>query len=105
MAYESGLQHALNGFAAACNIAGMTTSSSKTEILYLSRNPAHFFLQVAGVSLRSITEVYVTWGSHSRVVEDKDEELDVRSGKASAIMRALHHSLVLKREISRKAKL
>ena len=35
----------------------------------------------------------------------QDKELDVRSGKASAIMRALHHSVVLKRELSRKAKL
>ena len=32
-------------------------------------------------------------------------ELDVRSGKASAVMRALHHSIVLKLELSRKAKL
>ena len=31
----------------------------------------------------------------------QDEELDVRSGKASAIMRALHHSIALKRELLR----
>ena len=30
---------------------------------------------------------------------------DVRSGKASAVMGALHHSVVLKRELSRKTKL
>ena len=36
---ESGLQHALNGFAAACDIAGMKISTSKTELLHLSRNP------------------------------------------------------------------
>ena len=30
---------------------------------------------------------------------------NVRSGKASAVMQALHHSVVLKRELSRKAKL
>ena len=33
------------------------------------------------------------------------EELDVRSGKASAAMRALHHSVVLKGELWSKAKL
>ena len=35
----------------------------------------------------------------------QEEELDIRSGKASAVMRALHHSVVLKQELSRKAKL
>ena len=35
----------------------------------------------------------------------QDEALNVPSGKASAVMRALHHSVVLKRELSRKAKL
>ena len=34
----------------------------------------------------------------------QDEELDVRSGKASAVMQALHYSVALKRELSRKAK-
>ena len=31
--FESGLQHALNGFAAACDIAGMKINTSKTYIL------------------------------------------------------------------------
>ena len=35
----------------------------------------------------------------------KDEELEVRSRKARAVMRALHHLFALKRELSRKAKL
>ena len=34
----------------------------------------------------------------------QDEELDVQSRKASAVMRALHHTVVLKRQLSRKAK-
>ena len=37
--------------------------------------------------------------------EKQDEKLDVGSGKASVVMRSLHHSVVLKWEISRKAKL
>ena len=35
--FESGLQHALNGFAAAGEIAGMKISTSTTEFLHLSR--------------------------------------------------------------------
>ena len=35
----------------------------------------------------------------------QDQELDVRLGKASVVMRALHHSVVLKHELSRKTKL
>ena len=35
----------------------------------------------------------------------KDEELDTRIGKASAAMRGLHYSVVMKRELSKKAKL
>ena len=35
----------------------------------------------------------------------QDEELDTRIGKASAVMRALHYSVVMKRELSKKAKL
>ena len=36
---ESGLQHALNAFAIACDIAGMKISTSKTAVLHLSRKP------------------------------------------------------------------
>ena len=51
---ESGLQHVLNGFAAACDIAGMKISTSKTEVLHLSRNPVQCSLQVGEVSLKQV---------------------------------------------------
>ena len=35
----------------------------------------------------------------------QDEELDTQIGKVSAVMRALHYSVVMKRELSKKAKL
>ena len=35
----------------------------------------------------------------------QDEEMDTRVGKASAVMRALHYSVVIKRELSKNAKL
>ena len=47
---ESGLQHALNGFAVAYDITGMKISTSKTEVLYFSRNSVQCLLQVGIVS-------------------------------------------------------
>ena len=101
---ESGLQHALNGFAAACDIDGTKISTSKSLVLHRLRNPDHCSLQVGGVSLKQAEKfkyLGVAFTSDGR----QDKELDVRSGKVSAIMRALHHLVVLKREVSRKAKL
>ena len=51
---ESGLQHALNDFAAACDIAGMKISTSKTEVLHFLRNLVQCSLQVSGVSLQQV---------------------------------------------------
>ena len=51
-ANKYGLQHALNVFAAACDIAGMKISTFKTEILHLSRKPVKMF----SASWRSIIE-------------------------------------------------
>ena len=49
-------------------------------------------------------EAQVSWGRiHGE--EKQHKKLHVRSGKASAVMRALHRSVVLKRELSRKVKL
>ena len=67
---ESSLQHASNGFAAVCDIAGMKISTSKTKALHLSRNPVQFSLQVGGVSLKQV-EKFKYLGSHSRVMEGK----------------------------------
>ena len=91
---ESGLQ---NGFAAACDIAGMKISISKTKILNLSKNPVQCFLQVGGVSLKQV-EKFKYLGVAFTSDGKQDEELDSRSVKASAVMRALHHSVVLKRD-------
>ena len=65
-------------------------------------NPVQCSLQVGGVSLKQVKFNYlgVAFASDGR----QSVELDVRSGKASAVMRALHYSVVLEREISRKAK-
>ena len=51
--------------------------------------------------LQSVKYLGVAFTSDGR----QDEELVTRIGKASAVMRALHYSVVMKRELSKKAKL
>ena len=101
---ESGLQHALNSFADACNTAGMKISTAKTEVLNLSKNPDQWVLQVNGATLKQgekFRYLGVAFTSDGR----QNKELNTRIGKASAVMRALHYSVVMKRELSKKAKL
>ena len=101
---EAGLQHALNSFADVCNTAGMKISAVKTEVLHLSRNPDQCVLQVNGATLKQVEKfkyLGVAFTSDGR----QDEKLDTRIGKASAVMRALHYTVAMKRELSKKAKL
>ena len=101
---ESGLQRALNSFADACNTAGMKTSTAKTDVLHLSRNPGQCVLQVNGATLKQVEKFKYLWVAFTSDGR-QDEELDTRIGKASAVIRALHCSVVMKRELSKKAKL
>ena len=101
---ESGLQRALNSFAYARYTAGMKISPAKTEVLRLSRNPDQSVLQVNGAIRKQIEKfkyLGVAFTSDGR----QDEELDTRIGKASAVMRALYYPVVMKRKLSKKAKL
>ena len=79
----------------------MKISTAKTEVLHLSRNPDQCVLQVSGATLKKFKYLGVAFTSDGR----QDKELDTRIGKASAVMRALHYSVVMKRELSKKAKL
>ena len=63
--------------------------------VHLSRNPVQCSLQVGGVPLKEVKNSN-TLGAF-RCDKRQDEELDVRSGKVSTVMRALHHSIALKR--------
>ena len=61
-------------------------------------------LQVNGARVKQIEKfkyLGVAFTSDGR----QDEELDTRMGKASAVMRALHYLVVMKRELSKKANL
>ena len=91
---ESGLQRALNSFADACNTAGMKIRTAKTQILHLSRNFDQCVLQVNRATVKQVEKfkyLGVAFTSDGR----QDEELDTRIGKASAVMRALHYSVVI----------
>ena len=79
-------------------------SSAKTEVLHFSRIPKQFSLQVNGAKLKKVEKfkhLEVVFTSDRR----EDKELDTRIGKAIAEMRALHHSVVMKRELSKKTNL
>ena len=96
---ESGLQLALNSFADACNM-----STAKTEVLHLSSDPGQCMMQENGAALKQVEKfayLGVAFTSDGR----QDKELDTRISKARAVMRALHYSVVIKRELSKKAKL
>ena len=92
---ESGLQGALNSFADAYDTVGMKISTAKTEVLHLSRSPDQCMLQANGATLKQVEKfkyLGVTFTSDGRL----DRELVIRIGKAIAVMRALHYSVVMK---------
>ena len=82
----------------------MKISKPKTEVLHLSRNPDQCVLQVNGATLKQV-EMFKYLGVAFTSDGRQDEELDTRIGKASAVMRALHYSVVMRRELSKMAKL
>ena len=51
---ESILQYALDWFFDACLDAGIKISTIKTEIIYLSRHPAHCSFQINGVTIQQL---------------------------------------------------
>ena len=91
-------------FTAEFDIAGMKSSTSKTKVFYLSRNPVQCSLLISGIS-NELEKKFKYLGIAFTSDRRQDEELDVQSGKSSAVKRALHHSVVLKQELSRETKL
>ncbi len=86
-------------FAAECEAVGMRISASKSEAMVLSRKRVACPLQVGGVLLPQVEEfkyLGVLFTSEGRM----EREIDRRIGAASAVM-----SCVVKKELSRKAKL
>ncbi|KAK3565835.1 hypothetical protein QTP86_015814 [Hemibagrus guttatus] len=98
------LQHALGRFAAECEAAGMRVSTSKSEAMALNRKKVACTLQVGGEVLPQVEEfkyLGVLFTSEGRM----DREIDRRIGAAAAVMRSMYRSVVVKKELSRKAKL
>ncbi|TWW77646.1 hypothetical protein D4764_12G0010360 [Takifugu flavidus] len=97
------LQLALNRVAAACEAAGMKISTSKSEAMVLNRKKVECLLWVKEETLPQMEEfkyLGVLLTSEGRM----EQEIDRRIGAASAVMRTLHWSVVVKRKLSRKAK-
>ncbi|KAK3525723.1 hypothetical protein QTP70_006745 [Hemibagrus guttatus] len=96
------LQHALERFAAECEVAGMSVSTSISEAMVLNRKKLACTLQVGGEFLPQVEEFkYLGVLSEGRM----DREIDRRIGAAAAVMRSMYRSVVVKKELSRKAKL
>ncbi|TWW54923.1 hypothetical protein D4764_0190400 [Takifugu flavidus] len=98
------LQLSLDRFAAACEAAGMRISTSKSEAMVLDRKKVECLLRVKEEILPQVEEfkyLGVLFTSEGRM----EREIDRRIGAASTVMRTLHRSVVVKRELSRKAKL
>ncbi|KAK3565094.1 hypothetical protein QTP86_033147, partial [Hemibagrus guttatus] len=98
------LQHALGRFAAECEAAGMRVSTSKSEAMVLDRKKVACTLQVGGEVLPQVEEfkyLGVLFTSEGRM----DREIDRRIGAAAAVIRSMYRSVVVKKELSRKAKL
>ncbi|KAK3561115.1 hypothetical protein QTP86_028310, partial [Hemibagrus guttatus] len=97
------LQHALERFAAECEVAGMRVSTSKSEVMVLDRKKVACTLQVGGEVLPQVEEfkyLGVLFTSEGRM----DRKIDSRLGAAAAVMRSMYRSVVVKKELSRKAK-
>ncbi|KAK3539329.1 hypothetical protein QTP70_001214 [Hemibagrus guttatus] len=98
------LQHTLGRFAAECEAAGMRVSTSKSEAMVLDRKKVICTLQVGGEVLPLVEEfkyLGVLFTSEGRM----DREIDRRIGAVAAVMRSMYRSVVVKKELSRKAKL
>ncbi|KAK3568311.1 hypothetical protein QTP86_003822 [Hemibagrus guttatus] len=87
-----------------CEAAGMRVSTSKSEAMVLNRKKVACTLQVGGEFLPQVKEfkyLGVLFTSEGRM----DCEIDRWIGAAAAVMRSVHWSVVVKKELSWKVKL
>ncbi|XP_070399338.1 uncharacterized protein [Nothobranchius furzeri] len=101
---SSDLQLLLGRFAAECEAAGMRVSTSNSETMVLDRKRVACPLRVEGEALPQVEEfkyLRVLFTSEGR----RDREIGRRIGSASAVMQTLSRSVVVKRELSQKARL
>ena len=101
---QNGLQQAPDRFSDACSVAGIKISTTKTETICLYRQPRQCSLQIDGEPPKQ-SEKFKYLGVSFTSDDRQNSELDISIGKASAVMRQLHRSVVLKRELCTRAKL
>ena len=82
----------------------MKINTAETEVLHLPRNSGQCAIEVNVATLMQV-EKFKYLGVAVTSDGRQDEELDNRIRKASAVMKALHCSVVMKRELSKKVKL
>ncbi|KAI3375494.1 hypothetical protein L3Q82_003824 [Scortum barcoo] len=95
------LQHVLERFAAECEAAGMRISTSKSEAMVLDWKRVACPLRVGGEVLPQVEEfkyLGVLFTSEGKM----EREIDRRIGAASAVMRSVYRTVVVKKELSRK---
>ena len=92
------LQRSLDQFAAECEVAGMRISISKSEAMVLSRKPV--VVNESSSQVKEFKYLGVLFMSEGMM----GRGFDWRVGAAVAVLQALHHTVVMKRELIRKAK-
>ncbi|KAI3376987.1 hypothetical protein L3Q82_000034 [Scortum barcoo] len=93
------LQRVLERFAAECEAAGMRISTSKSEAMVLDRKRVACPLRVGGEILPQVEEfkyLGVLFTSEGKM----EREIDRRIGAASAVMRSVYRTVVVKKELS-----
>ena len=98
------LQRALDRFAAEYTMAGMKTSTKKTEVMVFSRQKEQCAVSVNETPLKQV-EKFEYLGVEFSNDARQDFEIDQHIGSASAILRSLHRSVVAKKEASRMARM
>ena len=96
------LQLSMERFATECEVAGMGISTSKSEAMVIDRKRVECNLRVWKKILTLAEEfkyLGVLFTSEGRI----EREIDRRISAGSAVMRALHRSVVVKKELSRRA--
>ncbi|KAK3542732.1 hypothetical protein QTP70_000089 [Hemibagrus guttatus] len=96
------LQHALGHFAAEREAARMRVSTSKSEAMVLDRKKVACTLQVGWEFLPQVEEfkyLGVLFMSEGRM----DRGIDRWIGATAVVMRSMYRSVVVKKELSRKA--
>ena len=78
----------------------MKISTAKTEVLHFSKKTDQCVSQMNGATLKQVEKFKYLWAVFTSDGR-QDEELDTQIGKASAVMLALHYSVVMKRELSK----